>query len=161
MYVFVYSGRFLVHIPLPTLGSRIGLPSRFPSKKIPCNRLGTEKCSFCRIPCVSKDPFRTEQNGVLRKNFCSKSSECFYLSLIGLERVSKSFHSLNDWELNFMCFSLLQNGSEQNYEVRSVFIFYKMVQSGNSEHFLFLQNSSEQNYKVPSVFVFFLFYKMV
>ncbi len=43
-------------------------------------------------------------NGISQKTFWSKSSECFSLSLNGLEPVSKSFLSLNGWEQNSKCF---------------------------------------------------------
>ncbi len=68
---------------------------------------------------------------------------CFSLSLNGLERVSKRFvFCLIIWNE----FLSVRNGSEWNYRVPSVFLFYKMVRNG-FPNFFSSADSVERNFE--------------
>jgi hypothetical protein len=57
----------------------------------------------------------------------------------------------NGWEWNSEHFYLWWNGLEQNYQVLSVFLFYKMVRNRIWRFFIFLRMAQNG---IPSVFRF-------
>ncbi len=102
----------------------------------------------------------TEKNGIPRKNCFLKvirvfffvlewfkTSHKFFLSrLMVCNEILSGFSSKrNRQERNSELFHLLQNGSGQNYEVLSVFLFYERVSERNSELFYLRGNGLERN----------------